>query len=80
MEWVSLVHLQLVWLPAECLACEREHRLRVRNVALLMAEGSDNVWYVSGVFLEMEEQDGLAFACWLSRKSRLQVASKFEGF
>ena len=48
MEWVSLVHLQLVWLPAECLACEREHRLRVRNVALLMAEGSDNVWYVSG--------------------------------
>ena len=48
MEWVSLVHLQLVLLPAECLACEREHRLRVRNVALLMAEGSDNVWYVSG--------------------------------
>lgn len=27
---------------------EREHRLRVRNGALLMAEGSDNVWYVSG--------------------------------
>ena len=35
---------------------------------------------MSGMFLEMEEHDGLAFACWLTRKSRLQVASKFEGF